>query len=202
MPADKSVFQKYFMFIGLATILVVFAFFSWIRDQIAFDQIERKALIRFKNYEIPKTEKYLPPFQVVGPDGEMVNLPDMKHYTVLNIWSTRCKECVKGLLTLGGLKTILSYNEDWKVYSVSIDKEKDMKKVYETVKRSRVKDVAGFYDINQGIRKNIPIKALPMTLILDNRGRILYELYGNVPWYDSNITDFLRYLPRVKVDRE
>ena len=47
-------------------------------------------------------------------------------------------------------------------------------------------------DVNKEIQKNINLKGLPMTLIVNKKGRILYEFYGDVVWIDSNVTDFLR----------
>lgn len=192
MSLERTPFQKFFMFGGVLCVLVVAMFVSWMRDQIAFEKIEAEAFRVIKTGKKHETDVYVPQMQVAGPDGQMINVLDGEHYTLLNIWATWCTPCVKEMPALRRLNRLLSYENKWRVIAVSIDKTSDLEKVIDFTNRLKVRDFAAFVDVNKHVQKNINIKGVPMTLIIDKNGKILYEFYGDIIWTDTNVVTFLR----------
>ena len=168
------------------------------RDYIAFEKIEADALRRFKQYKIYKNDKYLPQIKVAGPEGTLVNVLDGEHFIVLNIWATWCAPCIKELPSLKRLNTILSYDKKWRVIAVSIDKPSDLKKVSIFTEKAKVKEIASYHDINKELQKAVNIRGIPMTLILNKKGKIIYEVYGDTIWYESNVVSLLRNINLVR----
>tara|TARA_R110001592_G_scaffold16881_15_gene71746 strand:- start:2744 stop:3340 length:597 start_codon:yes stop_codon:yes gene_type:complete len=194
MSDYKTPFQKYFVFVGVFFVLIVAIFATWMRDQIAFDKLEAQAMQRFKHYKVYDRDTYLPQLKVASPNGKMVNIIDGQHYTVLNIWATWCAPCVSELPSLSRLDYILSFEKKWRVIAVSIDNPKDVEKVIEFTKQRNLRELAGYQDIHRELQKAIKIKAVPMTLILDRNGKILYEIYGDALWHESSIVSLLRHI--------
>ncbi len=192
MPGYETSFKRYFMFGGIFCVLLVAVFANFMKEKIAFEKVESEAFSRFKKYKAYKEDVYFPQTQVAGPDGKLVNLLDGKHYTVLNIWATWCAPCVAELPSLKRLQAILAYEQQWRVVAVSIDKNEDIEKIDAFTKKLKVEQVASYIDVNKHLQRAVNIKGLPMTLILDKRGKILYEIYGDVVWYDASVVTLLR----------
>ena len=194
MSLERTPFQKFFIFFGIICVLVVAMFVSWMKDQIAFEKMETEAFRVIKTGKKYENDVYLPQMQVAGPDGKMVNIFDGERYTLLNIWATWCTPCIKEMPALRRINRLLAYEDKWRVIAVSIDKSSDMEKVVDFTNRLKVRDFAMFMDVNKQVQKNINIKGLPMTLVVNKKGKILYEFYGDVLWTDSNIMLFLRHM--------
>ena len=194
MSLERTPFQKFFIFFGIICVLVVAMFVSWMKDQIAFEKMEAEAFRVIKTGKKYENDVYLPQMQVAGPDGKMVNIFDGERYTLLNIWATWCTPCIKEMPALRRINRLLAYEDKWRVIAVSIDKPSDMEKVVDFTNRLKVRDFAMFMDVNKQVQKNINIKGLPMTLVVNKKGKILYEFYGDVLWTDSNIMLFLRHM--------
>ena len=199
MSGYDTSFKKFFLLGGIVAVLIVAVFANMMRDYIAFSKVETEALKRFKRYRVVYEEdKYFPQIQIAGPQGTMVNLLDGEHYMVLNIWATWCAPCVKELPSLKRLNTILSPGKKWRVIAVSIDKPDDIEKVAAFTKKLNVKKIASYHDINRKLQRSIDIKGLPMTLILDKNGKILYQVYGDTIWYEANVVKLLRHIDLVR----
>ena len=194
MSLERTPFQKFFIFGGIICVLLVSIFASWMRDQIAFEKLETEAFRVIKTGKKYENNVYLPQMRVAGPDGKLVNVFDGERYTLLNVWATWCTPCVKEMPALRRLNRLLSYERKWRVIAVSIDKPSDMQKVINFTDKHKVRDFALFMDVNKELQKNVNLKGLPMTLIVNKKGRILYEFYGDVLWIDTHVIDFLRHI--------
>ena len=192
MTGYDTSFKRYFMFGGVFCVLLVAVFANFMKEKIAFEKIENEAVKRFKKYKVYKKDVFLPQIQVAGPNGEMVNLLDGEHYTLLNIWATWCTPCITELPALRRVNLVLSFEKKWRVVAVSIDKPEDFEKVSALTKKMRIEGLADFIDINKQLQRSIKIEGLPMTLLLDKNGKILYEVYGDTLWYESNVVSLLR----------
>ena len=192
MTGYDTSFKRYFMFGGVFCVLLVAVFANFMKEKIAFEKIENEAVKRFKKYKVYKKDVFLPQIQVAGPNGEMVNLLDGEHYTLLNIWATWCTPCITELPALRRVNLVLSFEKKWRVVAVSIDKTEDFEKVSALTKKMRIEGLADFIDINKQLQRSIKIEGLPMTLLLDKNGKILYEVYGDTLWYESNVVSLLR----------
>ncbi len=190
--------ERYFLPAGL-----IFVFFvSWavfnIHNYTKLKQFEIEITSKFKILKINEDPVYIPDMEIAGPAGDIIKLSDNNDkYTVMNIWATWCAPCVKELASLRRLSEVLPYDSGWRVIAISIDSEESLPKVAEFTAKYKVEDIANYYDYSGALQKAVNIEKLPMTLLIDNRGRILYEVYGDAFWHDKEIVDFLKLIRKV-----
>ena len=193
--------HRHLLLIGIILVLVISAFMRWAWIQVAFDNVEKTAMAKLATVEQVKAKAYLPVVKVAGPDGDLVSVPDKKHYMLVNLWSIRSRESTENVRLLARLKYfLLRYTNDWQVISVSVDRPQDLGVLTRFLKRLELTEAAGYYDARGALYKTVAPKTLPVTLIIDDHGRILYEVYGSPPWFDEDVINFLRVLPGVKFE--
>lgn len=193
----RTPFEKYFLLMGLAFTAVVTYWAINIYHNYKFERIEEKTVPYFKEIKKYPDATYLPRTRVADPKGSIVDISKHNTYTVLNVWATWCTPCVKELPALKRLDETLTYQDGWRVIAVSVDSKTNLEKVALFTKRLDVEDIANYHDINFELQKNINVDKLPMTLILNPSGRIIYQIYGEAFWYDQQIVDFIRFIPKI-----
>ena len=108
--------------------------------------------------------------------------------TILNFWATWCPPCIDELPSLNNLsKDLTAYNLD--VLAVSMDRGNPLKLV-KFLEKNGGKNLIFFQDKNWSAGKNIPIKGLPVTLIVKNRDdilKIIYKHLGPLEWDHKDI---------------
>ena len=105
-------------------------------------------------------------------DGRMFEINDVsgKRYTILNFWATWCPPCIDELPSLNNLsKDLMAYNID--VLAVSMERG-NPSKLIKFLEKNGGKNLVFFQDKNWSAGKNIPIKGLPVTLIVKNKVNI------------------------------
>ncbi len=185
--------KKYFLFIGIVCVLLVSVFMTWARQQMAYEHIKTTALSQLTLAEQVIEQPYMPIIEVAGPKGDIISLPEKDKFMLISLWSTKCKACANNLSTLKKLQRILrGYKEDWKIIGVSIDAPDDLEKVTRVIKKYNLSEIAEYYDAHGTLFKYIDPKAIPVTLIINNKGRVMYKVYGTAPWLNSDVIAFLR----------
>ncbi len=192
-------FDRFVLFGGVLSVFLALWVALNIHSGVKLEDVEFDIAGKFQEFKMYDDHYDLPSIKVANLSGEFVDVMDSDgDYIVLNIWATWCSACIKELPSLSGLSKTLSYDSGWRVIAVSIDSPDKVEKVFEFVTRYNVENVAGFHDYNLELQKNIVINKLPMTLILNNSGRVLYEIYGDAEWNRQEIVDFLNLVRRVR----
>ena len=108
--------------------------------------------------------------------------------TILNFWATWCPPCIDELPSLNNLsKDLMAYNID--VLAVSMDRG-NTSELVEFLEDNGGKNLIFLQDKNWSAGKNIPIKGLPVTLIVKNRNdilKIIYKQLGPLEWDHKDI---------------
>ncbi len=194
----KNYFKHFLLPAGLVFIYAIFMFALWINNINKLEKVEIDISVLFKEFDKYQETRYLPSIKVLNPKGDVINLKKYNgKYTVLNIWATWCTPCLKELPALKKLSERLPYDSDWQVIAVSIDKVENMPKILAYTSRLNVSDIANYHDYNLDLQKKINLNGLPMTLIINNHGRLLYKIHGSAFWYDDEIIDFLNLVKKV-----
>ncbi len=194
----KNYFEKFFLMGSFVVILLVLMSVMWINNSNKLEKMEVSVAHNFREFKTYKEPRYLPSVEILDPNGEIINLKKTEgQYTVLNIWATWCTPCVKELPALAELHNRLPFDSKWRVIAVSIDSPKNMSKVFSFTERLNISDIANYSDYNLELQKIINVEKLPLTLIINNKGRILYQIYGSAFWYDKEIIDFLNLIKKV-----
>tara|TARA_R110002072_G_scaffold71203_5_gene171012 strand:+ start:763 stop:1365 length:603 start_codon:yes stop_codon:yes gene_type:complete len=194
----RGFWDRYVLFIGAIFIALIYYFAIWILAYVQLQTVEKKVGSEFKWFKVYNYDAYLPAIDVLDPTGQNVNITDSGgQYTILNIWATWCAPCVKELPSLKQLDTTLKRGKKWRVIAVSIDFQENLGKLSAFTKKYDVEDIANYYDYKRGIQKNVNVGSLPVTLILNPSGKILYEIHGDALWHSKEIIDFLRLVEKV-----
>ena len=108
--------------------------------------------------------------------------------TIINFWATWCPPCIKELPSLNRLAN------DFKekrviILAVSMDRG-DEKKLTSFLKKNGGENLIFFQDKNWSAGKSIPIKGLPVTIIvqkLNNKYKIVYKHEGPLEWDSKEV---------------
>ncbi len=196
----KRYFERFFMLAGFIFVTLILLGAFWINNKKKLEVEEVNFAAKFKEFKTYKGGDYYLPssIKILGPAGDFVSIRKFGgKYTILNIWATWCAPCVKELPSLGRLAQILPYESGWRVMAVSVDTKKNLPKVALFAKRYGVENIANYNDYNMELQKSINVHKLPMTLIINRSGRILYEMHGAALWHDKGVIDFLDLVRKV-----
>lgn len=154
---------------------------------------ERVPGFRFVASASPKP---VPQLQFTDKDGRSLSLTDFRGKVVLlNIWATWCPPCRKEMPSLDRLQARLG-GPDFEVVAVSIDQGNDAPFIVEEFLREiEVKHLRIYLDQTGGAARTVGALGLPVTLLVDRRGRELGRLVGPAEWDSPEaIAKIRRYL--------
>jgi thiol-disulfide isomerase/thioredoxin len=108
-------------------------------------------------------------------DGSGYRLADLRgEVVVVNFWATWCAPCRRELPALASLHEQLK-SRGGRVVAVSIDVEPDRVRRYLRAERLSL-DVA--HDGPDGLARELDLRAVPLTVVLDRDGRIAFTSRG------------------------
>lgn len=127
--------------------------------------------------------KPIPQTQFTDKDGRALSLKDFRGKMILlNIWATWCPPCRKEMPSLDRLQARLG-GPEFEVVAVSIDQGDDASFIVEEFFREiEIKHLRIFLDQTGGAARTVGALGLPVTLLVDRRGRELGRLVGPAEW--------------------
>lgn len=125
----------------------------------------------------------VPQLQFTDKAGRALSLTDFRGKVILlNIWATWCPPCRKEMPSLDRLQARLG-GPDFEVVAVSINQGNDtLFLVEEFFREIGVKHLRIFLDQSGGAARAVGSLGLPVTLLVDRRGRELGRLVGPAEW--------------------
>ena len=143
----------------------------------------------FSNFE----EQLFPEVTLFDKNDKQINLSlylksENNKITILNFWATWCPPCIDELPSLNNLSKDLMA-DDIDVLAVSMDRG-NSSKLIKFLEKNGGENLVFFQDKNWSAGKNIPIKGLPVTLIVKNRNdilKIIYKQLGPLEWDHKDI---------------
>ena len=103
--------------------------------------------------------------------------------TIINFWATWCPPCIEELPSLNRLAIIFE-EKGIAILAISMDRG-DEKKLADFLKQKGGDKLKFFQDKNWSAGKSLPIKGLPVTLIVKNNKtetKIIYKHEGPLVW--------------------
>lgn len=103
--------------------------------------------------------------------------------TIINFWATWCPPCIEELPSLNRL-AIMFEEKGIDILAISMDRG-DEKKLVNFLKQNGGNKLKFFQDKNWSAGKSLPIKGLPVTLIVKNNKKetkIIYKHEGPLVW--------------------
>lgn len=146
----------------------------------------------FLNVEYMPEPRDLPVFAFQDMSGrEYSSATFAAPITVVNFWATFCQPCLTELPSLAQLDETF---EDVDVIGISVDPGQSPDKVNAFIKQHNINDFAGFWDHKKEARTALPSRGLPTTLLIDEKGRILYKFEGEADWMSPESLAFFKAL--------
>lgn len=195
----KNYFKRSVMLVGILSVIAVLYFAKWIRDEYALRDDTVAVAELFPGMQKVETPYYLPSDAVfLDTSGKEVRFKDYKgKYLVVNFWASWCEPCVQELPALQKLYDYMEPRGKWHVMAISIDEKYDLPKVSSFINQLGAEKVAGYYDHEAKLRLNIHMSGVPMTLIVNPRGRVLYKVSGGGMWNSQEMIEFLENVRKV-----
>ena len=143
----------------------------------------------FSNFE----EQLFPEVTLFDKNDKQINLSsylksENNKITILNFWATWCPPCIDELPSLNNLSKVLMA-DDIDVLAVSMDRG-NSSKLIKFLEKNGGENLVFFQDKNWSAGKSIPIRGLPVTLIVKNKDNILKTIYkhlGPLEWDHKDI---------------
>jgi len=123
----------------------------------------------------------VPAFTFADQAGRPLSLADFQgQVVVLNIWATWCVPCVKEMPALDRLQGKLA-GDKARVLAISIDRG-GAAQVLPFYERLRIGNLAVHVDSQAKVWSALSVKALPLTLVIDPKGREVGRIEGAAEW--------------------
>ena len=143
-------------------------------------------------------DRRAPAFDVVGLDGEMLSLRDLRGRPVfINFWATWCAPCRREMPALDRLQAKLG-GDDFMVLALSQDR-KGPPVVTAFLQKIAVANLAVYVDPTSRSARAFGAYGLPATVLLDRQGRALGRMVGPAEWdSDDAIKLFHHFIAKGK----
>jgi thiol-disulfide isomerase/thioredoxin len=130
----------------------------------------------------PWGEKPTPPLATQAIDGKPVDLKSLHGRVVLvNFWATWCEPCKDELPSLVKLKEEMA-GRPFELVTVNYGEFPD--KINQYLARSGLK-LPVLLDTQNEVSKDWKVGGLPMTFLIDARGRVRYSVFGERAWNEG-----------------
>lgn len=195
MALSKQKLMKHLSLLGLAFI-VVLSFQAYQSYQNRGELITRQIEVpdnfaRQFNRVIKKNRaEILPSTPFMTPNGQKLDWSDLTgQYTLVNFWATWCPPCVIELPSLDKLQKRYE-GKGLEVIAISLDTMQGHDQIQKFLKNRNIGDFAAYFDVDRIIQKEIYMRGLPTTYLLDNKGQLIYVFEGDADWVSSGAIQF------------
>lgn len=118
----------------------------------------------------------------VNPLGQPASWDDFKgEYLLVNFWATWCGPCIVELPPLGELEKRYA-GKGLKVIAISVDINLNQQQILSFIESRGIGEFAGYWDNRGEVQKNIPMRGIPTTKLLDKKGNVLRIFEGEARW--------------------
>ena len=143
-------------------------------------------------------QKTLPDVNVRALDGQMVNLSEAyggenDEITIFSFWATWCSPCKREL------DAIADYYEDWQeeynveLVAITIDTRRGLAQVGPMVE-AKGWDYTILSGNDQDMRNAFNFSTIPQTIVVDQKGNIVYTHNGYTPGDEDELEDVIAKL--------
>ncbi len=142
------------------------------------------------------TEKQLPSLSLNDMYGKKVDVAKYgknEKITVLSFWATWCSPCKKELNNISYLYEDWQDDYDMELVAISIDDVRNTSKV-KTYVDGQAWDYDVLLDTNEDLKRMMNFQTVPYTVLIDQRGKIVYTHSGYVEGDEYILEDHIKEL--------
>lgn len=132
---------------------------------------------------------------LLGKDGEPVDLKQFRGKVLLvNFWATWCAPCRIEMPSLNRLQAAMG-GPDFQVVPVSLDR-RGAPRVLAYYREHKLANLGVYLDPGSQTSRAFGVPGLPMTFIVDHRGKVVGYLKGHAEWDSKAALALIRYYVR------
>ena len=143
-----------------------------------------------------KKYKTLPDVNIKNLEGKSVNIQDFAKngkITVLSFWATWCHPCKRELDAIADLYPDWQEDYDMELVAITIDDARSMRKVKPMVETKGWEYII-LSDSNEDLKRALNFQTVPMTLLLNQQGQIVYEHNSYSPGDEDELEEKIKKL--------
>lgn len=119
-----------------------------------------------------KTNTDAPIFSVKDINGKIINLSEYKgKYVLLDFWASWCLPCLKQIPLIKQIRN--AYSKD-KLVIVGISGDRQIEELRKAIQLNEI-NWMNIFDETKSIRKLYRIRAIPVIMLIDNNGKLIYS---------------------------
>ncbi len=141
-------------------------------------------------------QKTLPNVSLKNIDGETVEISDFGKdgkITILSFWATWCSPCKKELNNIAEMYEDWQTDYDVELVAISVDDQRNASKIKPYV-NGQAWEYTVLLDVNEDLKRALNFQTVPYTLVLNQKGEIVYEHTGYVEGDEYELEDILKEL--------
>lgn len=147
---------------------------------------------------LAQDNKTLAPAKIKTLEGQTLDVQDLGKsgkITVISFWATWCSPCKKEL------DAIVDYYEEWQqkydmeLVAVSVDDPRTIAKV-KAMAAQKKWPYRILHDFNKEFQISANVGSVPYTILLDDKGNIVYEHTGYNPGDELELEELMKELKR------
>tara|TARA_B100000963_G_C22624703_1_gene671716 strand:- start:1350 stop:1784 length:435 start_codon:yes stop_codon:yes gene_type:complete len=134
--------------------------------------------------------KDLPNLEIINKKGNKIIFTDFSSkLTLINFWATWCAPCKKELPKLDSLYEQISSNQ-LNIILINIESLK-YNKIQTFFDEIKVKNLDSFFDIKLKLTKELKLRGIPITLIIDSNGKEIGRIIGDLNFTDPRFISWI-----------
>ena len=137
----------------------------------------------FNNIVIHEKPKDLPDLELINKKGNRIIFNDFSSkLTLLNFWATWCAPCKKELPKLDVLVQIIPQKQ-LNIVLINIENIK-YNKIQSFFDELKIKNLVSYFDIKLKLSKELKLRGIPITLIVNSQGKEVGRIIGDLDFTD------------------
>lgn len=137
---------------------------------------------QFSRVVIANRSRTLPDISFLDPSGTEKFWQDFEgKYLLVNFWATWCAPCVIELPSFGKLRDRFSDN-GLEIIAISLDKQRSHDDIRDFLKYRGIDNFAAYYDHSGMMERQLSLRGIPTSYLLDPNGNILTIFEGDADW--------------------
>ena len=146
--------------------------------------------LNIKNLIINKELKEYTNLTVLDDQNNQINLSDYKgNILLLNFWATWCAPCKKELPKLDVLDQRFPQKQ-LNIVLINIENIK-YNKIQSFFDELKVKNLVSYFDIKLKLTKELKLRGLPITLIVNSQGKEIGRIIGDFDFIDPRFVTWI-----------
>lgn len=144
-------------------------------------------------FSFAQSGKQFPKIDIKDFEGKIINTSELyqnSDFTLITFWATWCSPCKKELAAYATQATIWKKKYGLEINTISIDDQESSLKVKQFVSLSDW-PFKSYWDVANVLMKQMYVKSIPYTVIVNKSGKIVYEQKSYVEGDELAVEDFL-----------